>query len=241
MIIMHWTHGNSRARIADALDRCEVASVAPKYRRATPSKVIGEVAPMPTNASIRDQVRDAYSAAARDPASKQPFPVGRAFAQSLGYSAKLLDSIPAAAVEGFAGVSNVSCFADILTGATVLDVGCGAGLDTIIAAQRVGSEGRVLGIDFSASMLDRARQALIEAGLTNVELRHCEAERLPLADGTVDVALVNGIFNLNPHRQAIFHELARVLRSGGSAYCAELILIEPLQAADQACPANWFA
>lgn len=192
-------------------------------------------------ADIRAQVRDAYSAVAREPACRHPFPVGRAFAESVGYPAGLLDSLPGAAVEGFAGVSNVSYFADIPAGATVLDVGCGAGLDSIVAAQRTGPSGKVFGLDFSLCMLDRARRAVGDAGLANVEFRQAEAERLPVADTSIDVALVNGIFNLNPDRGAIFGELARVLRPGGSLFCAELILTEPLSADEAACPTNWFA
>jgi ubiquinone/menaquinone biosynthesis C-methylase UbiE len=167
--------------------------------------------------------------------------VGRAFAESVGYPRELLDSIPAAAAEGFAGVSNVAVFADIAPGARVLDLGCGSGLDAIIAARRVGESGKVLGVDFSQVMLGRAREAAAATAAGNLEFRHADAERLPLPDASVDVALVNGIFNLNPDRAGIFRELARVVRPGGSAYCAELILIEPLPPTDTACPANWFA
>ncbi len=196
---------------------------------------------MPQRNSLRDRVRDAYSAAARAPNEKHPFPVGRAFAESVGYPAALLDELPAAAVEAFAGVSNVAIFAEIPAGAAVLDLGCGAGLDTLIAARRTGPAGRVLGVDFSAVMLERARQAVAEAGAVNVELRRADAESLPLADASVDVARVNGLFNLNPARAAIFRELARVVRPGGNAWVAELVLTAPLPA-EQACsPTNWFA
>ena len=192
-------------------------------------------------AKLRDLVREAYSSAAADPASKHPFPVGRAFAESVGYPGELLDAIPTTAVDGFAGVSNVSLFAEIAEGATVLDLGCGAGLDSLIAARRAGPDGKVYGIDFSPSMLDRARAAAADAGLSNLELRQADAEHLPLSDTSIDVALVNGIFNLNPNRSAIFRELARVVRPGGTVFCAELILSEPLPETERACPTNWFA
>lgn len=191
--------------------------------------------------NLRHMVRDAYSAAASDPTSKHPFPVGRMFAESVGYPSELLDSIPPAAVEGFAGVSNVSLFADIAPGVTVLDLGCGAGLDALIAARRTGPAGKVFGIDFSPAMLERARSAAAAAGVSNLELSQADVEQLPLSDASIDVALVNGIFNLNPNRTAIFRELARVVRPGGSVFCAELILAEPLPEAEQACSANWFA
>ncbi|MBI4718861.1 MAG: methyltransferase domain-containing protein [Planctomycetes bacterium] len=196
---------------------------------------------MPEAAELRESVKTAYSAAAEHPGDEHPFPVGRPFAQSVGYDAKLLESLPRCAVEAFAGVSNVAVLAELFEGGTVLDLGCGAGLDTLIAARRVGLGGKVVGVDFSASMLARARRAALEAALANVEFELADAEALPLEDASVDVALVNGIFNLNPHRQAIFRELARVTRPEGNVFGAELILLEPLPAAERASPTNWFA
>jgi arsenite methyltransferase len=190
---------------------------------------------------VRDGVRDAYSAAALDPGGKHPFPVGRAFAESLGYPAELLDSLPAECVDGFAGVSSVSVLAPIPPGSTVLDLGCGTGLDALVAARRTGPSGRVIGLDFSEAMLARARRALERSGAANVELRAGDAERLPLPSSSVDVALVNGIFNLNPAREAIFEELARVVRPGGSVLAAELVLKEAAPPSPVAPDANWFA
>jgi arsenite methyltransferase len=184
---------------------------------------------------IRSKVRDAYSAAADHPEAKHAFPVGRAFAESLGYPAQLLNLVPAASVEAFSGVSNISMTAEIEPGDTVLDLGCGAGLDALIASERVGITGRVIAVDFSEAMLRRAQHG------TNVVFCLAEAERLPLADGSVDVALVNGIFNLNPARAAIFGELGRVVRPGGKVYAAELILSRPLSAEELGSEANWFA
>ena len=173
---------------------------------------------------LRNKVREAYSAAAKQPSEKHPFPVGRAFAESLGYPAALLDGLPSVAIEAFAGVSNVSLFATIPEGAKVLDLGCGAGLDSLVAARRVGPTGNVIGVDFSTPILDRARQAAKEAAIQNVSFERADAEHLPLDDACIDVALANGIFNLNPARTAIFGELARVVRPGGVVYAAELIL-----------------
>lgn len=190
---------------------------------------------------IRESVRDAYSAAAEKPADKHAFPVGREFAESVGYPPELLDSLPASAADAFAGVSNVSVFAELSEGATVLDLGCGAGLDALVAARRVGARGKVTGVDFSESMLERARRAADEAGTANVEFRLADAEKIPLGDASVDAAMVNGIFNLSPHRQTIFSELARVLRPHAVAWVAELILKEPLSEEVAANPTNWFA
>ncbi len=190
---------------------------------------------------LRAGVRQAYSAAADNPQAEHPFPVGRQFAQSLGYPPELLADLPASAVEAFAGVSNVAVFADIPESATVLDLGCGAGLDSLIAAKRVGPTGRIIGIDFSESMLTRARQAAAEAGLNNLEFHQTDAEELFLEDAAIDVALVNGIFNLNPARDLIFRELARVVRPGGAVYGAEIILRQSLPPEEQASETNWFA
>ncbi len=191
--------------------------------------------------NLRMAVRDAYSAAAMNPGSRHAFPVGRRFAESLGYPPDLLDSLPSAAVEAFAGVSNVAVFAKIPEGAAVLDLGCGAGLDSLVAARRAGPRGRIIGVDFSPAMLERARRAAAEARAANVELRLADAERLPLDDGAVDVALVNGIFNLNPDREGLFRELARVVRPGGVVYAAELVLVEPLPEQERTSATNWFA
>jgi SAM-dependent methyltransferase len=190
---------------------------------------------------LRDGVRRAYSAAAERPQDKHPFPVGRSFAESLGYPQHLLAALPSASVDAFSGVSNVAVFARIPAGAVVLDLGCGAGLDSLIAAQRAGPQGRVIGVDFSDAMLARARQAAVELGVRNVEFYQADAEKLPIEDGLIEVALVNGIFNLNPEREAIFRELARVVREGGAVYAAELILTEPLSPEVQASETNWFA
>ncbi len=194
-----------------------------------------------TDEKLRESVCRVYSAAAQKPAEEQTFPLGRDFAESLGYPPDLLASMPAVSVDAFTGVSNVSIFADIPTGATVLDLGCGAGLDTLIASGRVGAAGKVIGVDFSDAMLARARKAAAEHSVNNVEFHHADAEDLPIAEGTIGVALVNGIFNLNPDREAIFRELARVLRHNGIVYAAELILREPLPAEILKKPGSWFS
>jgi arsenite methyltransferase len=196
---------------------------------------------MQQESEVRRKVRDAYSAAAVCPIETHAFPVGRQFAESLEYPAALLANLPAACVEAFAGVSNVSMFAEIPKGSVVLDLGCGAGLDSLIAADRTGSPGCVVGVDFSASMLSRARRSALEAGMGNVVFCQADAEKLPLSDESVGIVLVNGIFNLNVARQSIFRELGRVMRRGGAVYAAELILKQALPAEEQTSESNWFA
>ena len=190
---------------------------------------------------LLDAVRHAYTQAAKVPEEQHPFPLGRNFAESLGYPPDVLARLPSVSIDAFAGVSNVAIFADIPEGATVLDLGCGAGLDSLIAARRVGPKGRVIGVDFSETMLNRARQGAAEAGAWNAAFIHSDAANLPLDDSSVDVALVNGIFNLNPAREAVFGELARVLRPGGRVFAAELILCEPLPQETRHSEVNWFA
>jgi arsenite methyltransferase len=167
--------------------------------------------------------------------------VGRTFAESLGYPQELLASLPNISIEAFTGVSNVSLFSNIPEGTAVLDLGCGAGLDSLIASRRVGPAGRVFGVDFSFPMLTRARRGAIEAATENVVFCQANAEELPLKDGSVEIALVNGIFNLIPARDDIFRELARVVQPNGSVYVAELILSKPAPPEVRASESDWFA
>lgn len=190
--------------------------------------------------ALKEKVRVIYSTVAERPLDKHPFPVGRNFAESIGYQADLLNSLPAASVDSFTGVSNVSIFADIAEGTFVLDLGCGAGLDTFIASRRTGPRGKVSGVDFSEAMINKARQSAKEGGYDNVSFYIADAEKMPLQDASVNIALVNGIFNLSPFREKIFQELARVLRTGGSVYAAELILKEPVSTAAVCSIENWF-
>jgi len=190
---------------------------------------------------LRQAVWAAYSQAAGHPEGAHPFPVGRGFAHGVGYPADVLGGIPECSVDAFTGVSNVAIFAELSAGDTVLDLGCGAGLDSLIAARRVGDNGKVYGVDFSRPMLERARSASRTAHARNTAFALAAAERLPLRSGSIDVALVNGIFNLNVARAAIFDELARVLRPGGTVFGAELVLREPAPAPRELDRLNWFA
>ena len=195
-------------------------------------------------AELRDAVRVAYGKAAEDPDSKgHPFPVGRGFALEVGYTEDLLASLPASASECFVGVSNVSLYSELKPGDAVLDVGCGAGLDVMIAAVRVGPSGRAIGVDFSQEMIDKAGASVRQLKLKNVELHLADAEKIPLEDASVDVVIANGIFNLNPYRQEVFSECHRVLRPGGRMYASELVLVGPAAKTNgDACSLkDWFA
>jgi SAM-dependent methyltransferase len=187
------------------------------------------------------KVREAYSGASDNPGGSHPFPLGFDFALSLGYPEALLRSLPQSSVARFTGVSNVPVFADIPAGSKVLDLGCGGGTDSLIAAAKTGSTGQVYGVDFSTSMLSQARAGAAESGTDNVEFHEAAGQRIPFATGTFDVALVNGIFNLNPNRSGLFQELARVIRPGGVLYGGEIILCEPMCDEERAGLSNWFS
>jgi arsenite methyltransferase len=181
-------------------------------------------------------VKLTYSKVADQPHAEHPFRVGREVAKRAGYSDESLSSIPARTVDAFAGISCLPCFAEVSAGARVVDLGCGAGLDSLLIASSAGS---VLGIDFSTAMLAIGRTSAESMGLSNVEFREGDAESTGLETGSVDVALVNGIFNLNPERSAIFEELARVTHPGGVVFAAELVLKGPLPAAVESRETAW--
>ena len=199
-----------------------------------------ERSPAFEDSQLLDAVRQSYSRAADDPAGKHPFPVGRDFSESVGYPVHILDALPAATVNAFVGVSNVSIFADIPKGSTVLDVGCGSGLDSLIAAGKAGPSGTVIGVDFSESMLQKAREAAEVAGV-EIEFHCCDASQTPLEEGSIDVILVNGIFNLNPKREKIFAEMNRLLKTGGRVYAAELVLTSSIRRKGLRNLDDWFS
>lgn len=179
----------------------------------------------PELTELETVVHDAYTNIAEAPEGDHPFPVGRSLALALGYPPSLLNSLPGVAVDAFSGVSNVSVWADIRQAETVLDLGCGGGLDTLVALSRGAN---VIAVDFSASMLARARQAVQAADRAgSVRFFQARANLLPLPHASVDVVLVNGIFNLNLDRAGILGEMHRVLTPGGRVYAAELITLTP--------------
>jgi len=186
-------------------------------------------------------VQLAYSAAASDPFRQHPFPVGKSFAESVGYPKELLDSLPDEASASFAGVGNVGVVAEIGAASTVLDLGCGTGLDSLLAAAKAGPSGRVVGVDFSAAMLGKAIVASRRAGAKNILYCCADAGRLPLPGHTIDVALVNGIFNLNPVRGRLFMEMARVLKPGGVVHATELVFTRPQETKPVRNLKDWFA
>jgi arsenite methyltransferase len=164
---------------------------------------------------LREQVREKYRAVAKEPRGAYHFHTGRELAARLGYPAQVVDALPDAAVESFAGVGNPLLLRTLEPGERVVDVGSGAGFDAMVAARQVGPGGRVVGVDMTEEMLAKARKTAAELGLEQVEFREGLAEALPVPDGWADVVISNGVINLCPDKGAVFAEIRRVLRPGG--------------------------
>lgn len=173
---------------------------------------------------LREEIRKTYTEVSTDPGTEFIFPTGRAWARELGYPEPELGRVPEATVESFAGVANHWLLGRIEPGAVVLDLGCGAGTDLLIAAQMTGDEGRVIGVDMTASMLERAEASAREMKLENVRLHESLIETLPLEDASVDVVISNGVIDLVPDKDRVFGEIDRVLRPGGSLQLADVII-----------------
>lgn len=174
------------------------------------------------------QVKEMYTAVANEPDGDYHFELGHALAERLGYSPELLDRIPAEAIESFAGVGNPFELADVRPGERVLDLGSGSGMDVFAAAVLVGSHGRVVGRDFTASQLEKAERLRAEAGFEQVEFSNGTIEELPFEDGSFDVVISNGVVNLSAQKGRVFAEVARVLRHGGRLAVSDIVSGEQL-------------
>jgi SAM-dependent methyltransferase len=172
--------------------------------------------------TLQQAVARQYGQVAVQPAGQFPFPVGRGFAERLGYAPDLLDTLPETAVARFTGISNPLVFADLQPGETVIDLGCGAGMDLILSARGVGENGRAIGIDLAPEMVDVARTHTAE--LPQVEVRLAAADDLPIDDNNVDAVVVNGIFNLCPSKEKVATEIWRVLKENGRLLASEIVL-----------------
>ena len=172
--------------------------------------------------ALREQVRHKYGEVAIAPAAEYHFHTGRRLATMLGYEPSVVDALPDPAVESFAGVGNPFSLRPLAAGERVVDVGSGAGFDSFIAAHGVGPTGSVVGVDITPAMLDKSRATATRLGLTNVEFREGFAEALPIDDGWADVVISNGVINLCPDKRAVFAEIHRVLRPGGTLQFADI-------------------
>lgn len=175
-------------------------------------------------AALRQQIREKYTDVALEPEKGFHFHTGRVLARMLGYEEQTLDSLPPGAVESFAGTGNPHSMGKLLSGQTVLDIGCGAGFDTLIAAGEVGPQGRVIGVDMTPAMLEKAREVVASLGLSNVEFRQGLAEKLPVDSESIDVVISNGVINLCPDKMAVMREVYRVLRPGGRFQIGDIVV-----------------
>jgi arsenite methyltransferase len=178
---------------------------------------------------LKSEIKKTYASVSAEPDRDFIFPTGRAWAEDLRYPAELA-AVPDAAVESFAGVANPWVLGRLAPGERVLDLGSGAGTDSLIAAQMVGEHGHVKGIDMTPEMLAKARAAAAEMGASNVEFVESEAEQLPFPDESFDVVISNGVIDLIPDKDEVFAELFRVLAPGGRMQIADVTIQNPVSA-----------
>jgi arsenite methyltransferase len=178
-------------------------------------------------ALLKSEIKKTYSSVSREPAKDFVFPTGRSWAEDLGYPDELAN-VPETAVESFAGVANPFTLGRLASGERVLDLGSGAGTDSLVAAQMVGAKGSVIGIDMTPAMLAKARAAAAEMQAANVDFVEGEVERLPFADESFDVVISNGVIDLVPDKDAVFAEISRVLEAGGRIQIADVTIQHPV-------------
>jgi arsenite methyltransferase len=176
---------------------------------------------------LKREIKKTYAQVSTEPDRDFIFPTGRAWAEDLDYPDEL-SSVPETAVESYAGVANPFSLGRLSPGERVLDLGCGAGTDTLVAAQMVTPEGHVTGIDMTSEMLAKARTAAAEMSAANVEFVEGDVEQLPFADQSFDVAISNGVIDLIPDKDAVFSGLFRVLRPGGRIQIADVTIQKPV-------------
>jgi arsenite methyltransferase len=174
--------------------------------------------------TLREAIREEYAEVANYPTKGFHFHTGRPLARILEYRDEWLEGIPESSIESFAGTGNPFSLGELRPGERAVDVGCGAGMDSLIAGRMVGPEGRVIGVDMTQVMLEKARAAAEEAGLGNVEFHQSYAEELPVPDGWADVVISNGVLNLMPDKPAVLAEMVRVLKPDGRLQIGDILV-----------------
>lgn len=180
--------------------------------------------------ALREEVKNKYREVACNPQGEFHFHTGRRAAKRLGYEASVVDGMPDSAVESFAGVANPFALRRLRPGEKVVDAGSGAGFDCFVAVHQVGPDGKVVGIDMLAEMLEKARAGAAKMGLANVEFREGLIEEMPVEDGWADVVISNGVINLVADKKRGFREIWRVLRPGGMLQFADIANSKPVPA-----------
>jgi SAM-dependent methyltransferase len=174
---------------------------------------------------LRAEIAKIYGRVAVEPAGAFHFHRGPAYAaEFLGYDVAELAALPPECSASFAGVSNPLAIAPIHPGETVVDLGCGAGMDLLLAGRRVGPEGHAIGVDMTDNMVDRARNSAVVSGLKQVEVRKGDLTALPIPDAVADVVISNGVLNLVPEKELAFAEIVRILKPGGRLQLGDIAL-----------------
>lgn len=173
---------------------------------------------------LRQQVQAKYTEVALEPEKGFHFHTGRPLAEMLGYGSADIDWLPLSTVESFAGTGNPFSMRRLCAGEMVLDIGCGASFDTLLAARQVGPTGRVIAVDMTEAMLEKTRAGAAALGLANVDVRQGYAEELPVESESVDVVISNGVINLCPDKMAVIQEVYRVLKPGGHCQIADIVV-----------------
>jgi len=179
-------------------------------------------------AALREEVKKKYREVAVDPHGEYHFHTGRPLAARLGYPAADVDPLPDAAVESFAGVANPFSIHPISAGERIVDIGSGGGFDCFVAARKVGTNGKVVGIDMTEEMLAKSRATAKSHGFANVEFREGLIEEMPVEDGWADVVISNGVINLCADKRHVFAEIMRVLKPGGRLQFADIANGKPV-------------
>ncbi len=174
--------------------------------------------------TLHEAIKTKYAAVAKSAEGLFRYKTGRAGAISLGYDEVMIADIPSELMNAFCGVGNPFCIEPIKTGSSLLDIGCGAGFDLIVASRTVGSAGRVCGIDITPEMLQRARENFTELGITDIEVLQADAEKIPYENSTFDVVISSGVINLSTSKNTLFMEIFRVLKPGGQLQFADIVL-----------------
>jgi arsenite methyltransferase len=192
-----------------------------------------------TAADIEMAVKNRFAALARCPAEEKRFPIGADSAKHLGYNADDIDALPLTATESFAGVGNPLSLGELKPGQIVLDIGCGAGLDSLLAARQVQPHGKVIGVDMVEEMLAKGGQSAKALGLDNLDFRLGRADALPVATESVDVIITNGVLNLCLDKPKVVTEMFRVLQPGGRLQMADILLEEHVTPEQLAGMGTW--
>ena len=179
-----------------------------------------------TKNQLRRAIRETYREVAKAPAKNVSLTLGQRLAEHLGYYPELLGGIPSEAIASFAGAGNPFNSGPIVVGERIVDVGCGAGMDSLIAARLTGEGGEVIGVDMTNEMVSSARRNARAMGAWNTRYMIGFAEKLPIESETIDLIISNGVINLSPEKEQVFSELYRVLRTGGRVHIADVFLRE---------------